>query len=280
MQDGIILIDKEIGMTSRQVDNAIGRLFHTHHVGHLGTLDPFASGLLVVCLNKGGKFLPYLEGGRKTYRATLRLGTSTSTGDPTGQITETLPVKTYEKSEIEGVLVSFLGRSVQIPPMTSAIKIDGTALYKLAHKGEEIERKGREIEVHSISLDSYGGDEVSFTCGVSSGTYVRVLGEDIAKKLGTIGHLTSLRRTSVGKMDVKDAHKLEEVDEGKIIDPSGFVELPRQELNEQGYKMALNGMKLRFNRGEERLLVIYQGKAIAIYERMEEGRYKSIRGLF
>ena len=129
MNDGIILLNKDKGMTSRNVDNAIGHLFHTKRVGHLGTLDPFATGLLVIGVNKGTKFLTYLDDSKKTYIAKLHLGKKTSTGDIDGEIFEEKDVPNFSQEEIEEVFASFLGEGEQIPPMTSAIKIDGVPLY-------------------------------------------------------------------------------------------------------------------------------------------------------
>ena len=138
---GLILIDKPEGMTSREVDNRIGRRFGTHKVGHLGTLDPFATGLLVVAVNRGTKFLPYILDGEKTYQAVLKLGQKNSSGDKTDPIIEEKEVPELDEKKIQDALASMLGKQLQTPPMTSAKKVDGVALYKQAHKGVEVERK-------------------------------------------------------------------------------------------------------------------------------------------
>ena len=282
MKSGIILLDKSIGMTSREADNRVGRLFSTRKVGHLGTLDPFASGLLLIALNGGTKFLPYLDDEEKTYEASLLLGEKSSTGDKEGEIIERKEVPFLKESAIKEALLSFLGESLQLPPMYSAIKINGTPLYKLAHKGEEIERKKRIIKVHSIELLSIKEHTISFRCTVSKGTYIRVLGEDIASKLGTVGHLTSLRRTSVGAISVDKAVHLDEIEESSIVDPTPFLtSFPHLEVDMGTSKMAKDGRKL-FLGGEygEKLLLTHGGTALAIYTRIEGGFYKAERGLF
>ncbi len=282
MKSGIILLDKSIGMTSREADNRIGRLFSTHKVGHLGTLDPFASGLLLIAVNGGSKFLPYLNDEEKTYEASLLLGERSSTGDNEGEIIERKEVPILSESLVKEALLSFLGESLQLPPMSSAIKINGTPLYKLAHKGEEIERKKRLIKVYAIELLSIEGNAVSFRCTVSKGTYIRALGEDIASKLGTVGHLVSLRRTYIGEISVDKAIPIEEVNESSVLDPTPFLtSFFHLEVDEKASKMARDGRELDL-KGEypERLLLTHEGIALAVYAKKEGSIYKSERGLF
>ncbi len=280
MNDGIILLDKEAGVTSRKVDNLIQRKFAPCKAGHLGTLDPFATGLLIVGVNKGGKYFPYLPDGKKTYVATLKLGVKTTTGDIEGEVEELKSVPPLTKREIECTLSLFLGKSMQIPPMTSAIKVDGCALYKLAHKGKEVERKPREIEIEEIKLLSYEKDEITFEATVSKGTYVRVLGEDIAAKLGTVGYLTALRRVKIGDISVIDAVKMEEVNENSIIDPTPYVALPHVEVNSETKKKVENGVKLPLKEKDVQVLLTCEGKSLAVYEKKEDGLFHSVRGLF
>lgn len=279
MASGLILLDKPAGMTSRMVDNTLQKLFHTRRVGHLGTLDPFATGLLIVAINEGTKYLPYLPDEEKTYVAKLVLGKKTSTGDLTGETLESTAIPGLNQEQVEGVLRSFLGESTQIPPMTSAIKKDGVALYKLAHKGMEIKREGRKIFIHQIKLISLDKDSLVFEATVSKGTYIRTLGEGIALKLGTLGYLESLRRTKVGDIDVSKAISMEEVDEDKLLDPSLFIGYPRIELNEATYTKAHNGVKLSFDIASPRILLVYNDKPIAIYEREGGTLYRCLRGL-
>lgn len=281
MNDGILILDKDSGVTSRQVDNQVGRLFSTRHVGHLGTLDPFATGLLIVGVGKGNKFLPYLSDGRKTYIASLKLGIATDSGDLTGKEIAREPIPRLTDKEIAATLQDFVGKSLQIPPMTSAIKVGGEALYKKARRGEEIERKPREIEVFEIAMLLRLGSRVDFLVSVSAGTYIRVLGEDIAKRLGTIGHLLALRRIKVGNIDIRAAKKLSHLSNDDLLEPSPYVELPRIEVDEQGRSRVLNGMKMKLSSNEGKVLLTYEGVGLAVYAyRPEDGYYHSLRGLF
>ena len=279
MTAGLLLIDKGEGVTSRYVDNRIQRLFHTRKVGHLGTLDPFATGLLIVAVNEATKYLPFLPDEDKTYVASLRLGIKTSTGDKTGEQIETTVVPNLTKEKVVEALNTFLGESEQLPPMTSAIKVDGTALYKLAHKGEEIERKKRKIFVHEIGLLSMEGDMITFYAKVSKGTYMRVLGEDIAVCLGTVGYLESLRRTKVGDITLEKAIKLEDVKEEDLVNPADFVMLPRIEVENEDLDKVRNGVRLSFSSISTHILLTHEGKGLAVYEKTEEGPYRCLRGL-
>lgn len=281
MEDGILFIDKPVGLTSRQVDNTVGKLFRTRSVGHLGTLDPFASGLLILGINKGNKFLPYLGDSTKSYMARLCLGKKTSTGDPTGEVIESKDVPHLELDQIKQVLQGFLGKGSQIPPMTSAIKVNGEALYKKAHKGEEIERKPREIEIFSLNLIYYDAPYLDFTCTVSSGTYIRTLGEDIASKLGTVGYLTDLRRTSIGKHLLSLAKPLEEITLDDLQEPSFYVrDYKHIEVSNEKLKKVKNGMTIIENIDYGHIIMYTEnGKGIAIYENRGDLHYHCLRGL-
>jgi tRNA pseudouridine55 synthase len=282
MENGIVLLDKDAGVSSRDVDDALEKLFHTKKVGHLGTLDPFATGLLVIGLNKGTKFLPYLDDSKKSYIATLKLGFHSSTGDPEGEITAGNPVPELTKEGIAQVLSGFVGKSEQLPPMTSAIKVNGEALYKAAHRGEEVERKKRAIEIYSINLISFEKNEIVFTTTVSRGTYIRVLGEDIAQALKSVGYLTSLRRLSIGDFRLDLAKKLSDLTENDVMDPTLFIHTMKHiEIDEADLDRVKNGapMTLAQDYGEKVLLVLHEN-AIAVYARTRDAFYHSERGLF
>lgn len=284
MNDGILIINKKSGLTSRNVDNAIGHFYGTKKVGHLGTLDPFATGLLVIGINKGTKFLPYLDDSRKTYVAKLKLGLKTSTGDLDGEIIQEKDVGNIDLETIKKVLTSFIGEGEQIPPMHSAIKINGEPLYKKAHKGIEIERKPRKINVFDLQMISFENDILTFEADVSRGTYIRVLGEDIAEKLGTIGHLISLERTKLGSFKIEEAVSLDSLDENSILDPSKYLtSFKTFELeDEEDVKAVFDGVMVYV--GEdlgERIVMLKDGKALAIYKRVQDTlTYKPERGLF
>lgn len=284
MNDGILIINKEAGLTSRNVDNAIGHFYGTKKVGHLGTLDPFATGLLVIGINKGTKFLPYLDDSRKTYVAALKLGIKTSTGDLTGEVVQEKDIGNLNEEKIKETLKTFLGDSEQIPPMHSAIKIDGEPLYKKAHKGIEIERKPRKIHVFDLKLISCKDNIITFEADVSRGTYIRVLGEDIASKLGTVGHLVSLERTILGPFKVEDAIKLSSLNENSIVDPSLYLTSFKSfEIeDEEDLKAVYGGVMIYV--GEdlgEQIVIKKDGKALAIYKKVQDTlTYKPERGLF
>lgn len=282
MENGIILIDKEIGFTSREVDNAIMKLFSSRHVGHLGTLDPFASGLLVLGLNKGTKYLPYLDDSMKSYIAKLSLGESTTTGDTEGEKKEEKGVPPLSAESIAEVLKSFLGDIEQVPPMTSAIKINGEELYKKAHRGEVVPREPRKVHVFTLNLISFDRREIVFSCTVGTGTYIRTLGEDIAIKLGTVGHLVSLRRLGIGPFLVNAARTLDKVSAYDVLNPAPFVTtMPRLEIDEATAKKAKNGVALELkDQTAEKVLLSQDRVGIAVYKRAANGLYVSERGLF
>lgn len=282
LHQGILLLDKEAGVTSRRIDNILQKRFQTKKVGHLGTLDPFATGLLIVAVGKATKCLPYLESDYKTYQATLKLGEKTSTGDPEGEVVMVKAPSCHEKEEIQFCLDSFLGFSEQLPPMTSAIKIEGVPLYKKARKGLEVERKKRKIEVKSIRLLSLEGDIVRFEATVSAGTYMRSLGEDIAEKLGEIGHLTELRRTEVGSLSVSLAKKLGEISEEDFLSPGPLLNMRKIQVQGKQKEDVLNGKPLRLQGIEDPLVALLDGEeALAVYSYSEEKQaYTCLRGLF
>ena len=280
MDGGILYIDKEENMTSREVDNALQRLFHTRRVGHLGTLDPFATGLLIVAIGEATKCLPFYEDEDKTYVAELRLGFSTQTGDLTGSVKERKEVPELSKQRIEEVLSSFLGEYMQVPPMTSATRIEGKHLYELAHKGIEIKREAKKRFIYSLSLLDFEGEYVRFEAKVSKGTYIRTLGEDIAASLGTLGHLSSLRRTKIGEIGLEKAIRLDDVRPDCLKDPYLLLPFRKVLLSKEDSIRARNGVKLCFDYKEDTLFVCdNEGKAIAIYEREKERLYRVKRGI-
>lgn len=284
MNDGIILLDKEAGLTSRAVDNLLQKKLGTRHIGHLGTLDPFATGLLVIGVNKGTKLLAYLDDAKKSYIATLRLGGKTLSGDLTDPVVESKEIPTIDDELITGVLRGFLGKSTAKVPSFSAIKVNGEALYKAAHRGEDNSvGLTREREVFSLNLVAYSKPDIVFTVTVSKGTYIRTLGEDIAERLGTLGYLTALRRLSVGPFMVDKAVKIEALNEESIFDPTIFIRgMKHFELDEAGVFKALNGQRISLPKeySGNTVLLTKDGMAFAVYQRDEDGLYHSLRGLF
>lgn len=212
---GVLLIDKPQGMTSQQVVSKVKYLLKsevhdTKKAGHTGTLDPMATGLLPICLGEATKFSHYQLDAVKSYQATIKLGEQTDTGDAEGQMIATAPVPNVTQAMLDNVTQQFLGEITQIPPMYSALKKDGKKLYELAREGIEIERAVRNLTIYKLSLAILSDQELKLTITCSKGTYVRVLGEDIAKALGTVGHLTALRRLQTGDFDIANAITLAE----------------------------------------------------------------------
>ncbi|HOC81203.1 MAG TPA: tRNA pseudouridine(55) synthase TruB, partial [Bacilli bacterium] len=248
-KSGILLLDKTIGPTSRQVVNGVSSLLKTKKVGHVGTLDPFASGLLILTVNQATKIGAYLEVLDKTYVAKINLGKKTDTGDLTGQVIASEKVaKNLGSAKINDVLQSFLGKRTQIPPMFSALKREGKPLYKYAREGIEVERKPRNIEIFDIHLISYENDIVEFQSRVSKGTYIRTLGEEIAVALGTLGHLVSLRRTAIGNFKIEDAIPLEDVNFDQLIPMrKALSHLPSIEVDDLVAIDIKNGRSLKLN---------------------------------
>ena len=280
MVNGSLLINKEIGLTSRQEVNNVSRKLGQKKAGHIGTLDPFADGLLVVLLGSSTKISPFLETMDKTYMSTLKLGSKTNTGDLTGEMVETKNIPELSKTKICEVFQGFLGKTTQIPPIFSALKVDGQPMYKYARKGIEIERKPREIEIFKLDLLSFEKDEITFIAKVSKGTYIRTLGEDIAEKLGTVGHLTKLTRLEVGPYSLKDAKRSSEVTEADLIPISKMLShLSSLEVDGELAKKVLNGMHVKLSTNQETILLKDKDGIIALYKREPNGYYSCVRGL-
>ena len=206
---GVLLLDKAPDISSNGALGKARRLFGAAKAGHTGTLDPFATGLLPIAFGEASKFSRFLLDASKGYTALIKLGVRTSTGDTEGEVIERIAVA-VDRSSIESVLHSFVGSRQQVPPMHSALKRDGVPLYKLARQGIEVERAPRDITIHELRLLGWDGvDELRVTVLCSKGTYIRVLGEDIAKALGSVAHLTQLRRTHVGGLKLDAAMTLD-----------------------------------------------------------------------
>jgi tRNA pseudouridine55 synthase len=214
MTDGMILIDKPADMTSFGVVARVRRLLSQQQgkkvkVGHTGTLDPFATGLMIIVVGKECKNAEHYSKLDKVYEATIRLGQSSTTGDPEGEITDDFS-RVPADHEIDGALATFIGSIKQRPPIYSAIKIDGQRAYKLARAGKVVEMPERTITIHSLDLVDYTYPELKIRTHVSSGTYIRTLAEDIGRHLGTNAYCSQLRRTAIGEWKIEDAQTLEQ----------------------------------------------------------------------
>ena len=271
--DGILLLNKPAGLTSNQALQRVKRLYRAKKAGHTGSLDPAATGMLPLCFGEATKVCAFLLDADKTYRVTARLGSRTDTGDATGAELETAKVPELDATRWREVLESFLGESLQVPPMYSALKQGGKRLYELARKGQTVEREARPIRVYAIELLEIAGSRLVFRVHCSKGTYVRTLVEDIAARAGTLAHTASLHRESVGGFtsgDMLEMGAIEAIAErgdaalrGRLLPPdAALAAMPALELD------ATSAAK--FSAGQEILL---PGAAstglVRVYERGE-----------
>lgn len=207
--NGILLLDKPLGFSSNQALQKIKWLLKAAKAGHTGTLDPLATGLLPLCFGEATKFAHYLTDADKTYVATIKLGITTSTGDAEGAVLSTQPVNVNQAAFVKASQ-QFIGEISQVPPMYSALKFEGKALYEYARAGVEIERQSRLVTIHSIKIHSFSGDVAVITVTCSKGTYIRTLAEDIGKQLGCGAHLIGLRRIATANYDISQAITIEQ----------------------------------------------------------------------
>ena len=280
MNSGSLLIDKRVGVTSREEVNFLSKKLGIKKAGHIGTLDPFADGLLIVLFGSSTKISPFLETMDKEYIATLSLGKKTNSGDLTGEVIIEKDVPVLSNERINEVFQSFKGKQNQLPPLLSAIKVNGKPLYKYARSGEEITRKEREIEIYSLDLISFSNNEIVFKARVSKGTYIRTLGEDIAERLGTVGHLVKLTRTKIGNYSLKDAKSVDEVSEDDFVPILKMLShIKTITVDKDIAKKALNGVALKFDSKDDLLLIKDIDDVIAIYKKQSNGVYSCLRGL-
>lgn len=260
--DGIIVINKQKGCTSHDIVYKVKKILK-EKVGHTGTLDPNATGVLPLLIGEGTKLSKYLIEHDKIYKATIFLGKETTTLDVEGEVIKEKKVD-FQKLTLENVnevLNSFLGKQEQIPPIYSAIKVNGKKLYDYARNGQEVEIKPRTIEIYDIKLDSIDENRITYTVKCSKGTYIRTLCKDIAEKLDTVGYMEDLQRQEVGKFNIKDSITVEELekninskeffDKYFISIEKFFKEKEKLQLNEKGLNLFLNGVRLTRNIKED-----------------------------
>jgi tRNA pseudouridine55 synthase len=219
--DGIVLLDKPPGMTSTQALQRVRRHLQAEKAGHAGTLDPMATGMLPLCFGQATKACGTLLGRRKAYRATVRLGLTTDTGDADGQVIAEAPVPEVGAAALERALAGLRGERLQVPPMYSALKRDGRPLYELARRGEEVERAARPITIESLRAPGWTGNELEIEVVCSKGTYIRVLAEEIAARLGTRAHLSALRRLWVEPFEGASLVTLADIEATPAATPGG-----------------------------------------------------------
>lgn len=220
-KEGIVVINKPSGMTSHDVVSCVRRIFKMRRVGHAGTLDPLATGVLVILLGKSTKLFGKFEGFDKAYKATMIFGTRTTTADIQGKVVEQVPFEHLTRSQVENALKEFIGEVEQVPPMVSAVKRNGKRLYELARKGIEVAREARKIRIDKLQLIDFNLPKAQFYLECSKGTYVRKLAEDIAEKMGCVACIAQIERTIVGPFEINQAVRLEDLKEEHIRRWSG-----------------------------------------------------------
>ena len=273
--DGIFNIYKEKGFTSHDVVAIVRRTIHMKKVGHTGTLDPDAEGVLPVCVGKGTKLSDVIMDGRKSYRAMLRMGMTTTTEDASGEVLETKEVD-FNEDRIREVVASFIGKLEQVPPMYSAVKVNGKKLYELAREGKEIERKSRTIEVYDIRIRQFlPPDRVEIDVDCSKGTYIRTLCSDIGKALGCGGHMAELLRTRTGAFSLENAIKLDElkalaeqekVETVLLTMEEALEDFPVVKVSEKSQKFLYNGGKIQERFLTEKPATLTEGEIVATYD--------------
>lgn len=237
---GVLLLDKPHGISSNTALQHAKRLYQAAKAGHTGNLDPIATGLLPICFGEATKFSQFLLDANKTYQAVFKLGQTTTTGDSEGEVTSRCPVN-VPRAQVEQALQQFIGPILQIPPMHSALKFQGKALYTYARAGVKIERAAREVTIYSLTLDAFTVDELTVTVECSKGTYIRVLAEDLGRALGCGAFMQALRRTRTGGFEIDQAVTLEQLDgmtledrDARLLPPDSLLgELPKITLDRE-----------------------------------------------
>ena len=283
--NGIVIIDKPQGWTSQDVTARLRRVFRTKRIGHGGTLDPMATGVLPVFVGRATRAVEFFEHAEKTYETVLRLGVITDTQDTEGRILEEAPAEVSD-DKIRQTLSGFRGEQQQIPPMYSAVKINGRKLYEMARKGLEVERQPRMITIHELTFIGRDGPDVSLRVRCSKGTYIRTLCADIGNALGCGGCMASLRRTSAGEYTLQDAVPLQELldasDAGDYLRPvdSMFSELPAAVLTESQERRCRCGNPFRTDLADGRCRVYSADGEFLMLAEVQGGIMKTVKSFF
>ncbi len=270
--NGVAVVDKPAGMTSHDVVDRVRKIFSTRKVGHAGTLDPDATGILVLGVGTATRLLSFAQHGPKRYVAEAQFGTTTTTQDASGEVLEEKPVDLHP-DEIRAAAAAFVGSISQVPPMVSAVKVAGERLYKKARRGETIERDPREITIHHLELTRFDGsrERASFDVVCSPGTYVRTLIHDLGQSLGCGAHLVALRRTAASGFTETEATPLEDLTTEDLRPPIEIVRaLPQVKLADEAAALVADGRPLpdddSYEQGQK-VALVHEGELVAVYER-------------
>lgn len=279
--DAIILLNKPTGMTSFDAVARVRKTFHEKKVGHTGTLDPEASGLLIILLGRYTKFIPYSVCDHKQYEATFQMGLLSDTQDIWGQIIERKQPSVYTQKQLDEAAKKFSGEIMQIPPMYSAIKKDGKKLYELARQGITVEREPRKTVIENLEVHHLHDDIYSLKASVSSGTYIRTLIQDYAESLGEYAVMTSLVRTGIEDITLDEAVTMEELGSEKgIVSPMRILN-PAWPLVETDCEADIrNGKRIFLETEHDQLICTHNGQILAAYQREKGKQFRCVRGLF
>lgn len=275
--NGILLIKKEAGMSSHDVVARLRRILKTKKIGHSGTLDPDATGVLLVLVNNACKILPYLEDTDKEYQAELVLGKRTTTDDIFGEVLETKEI--HEINDFQGVLNTFLGEQQQLPPMVSSVRVNGKKLYEYARQGIEVERPIRNVKIYDIK--AINEQDMVFQVSCSSGTYIRSLCVDIAAKTDNVGCMGHLIRTKVGRFTLSDCVTLDEVEQGnyKLFDIyDALSHFPM--INYEPIQNIYHGKTVEIVSDEDEVVIVKDKVVVAVYKRHHGNWFSCARGLW
>ena len=279
--DAVILLNKPAGMTSFDAVAKCRRIFHERKIGHTGTLDPEASGLMIILLGKYTKLLPYCVKNHKAYQATLKLGEMTDTEDIWGTIINTKTPSIHTEVEIDNAVQSLTGDILQVPPMYSALKKDGKKLYEYARQGIEIEREARPVHISSLKVEKIDGLNYCMDAVVSSGTYIRTLIADFGKQLNELAIMSSLVRTKIEHLSLEDACSFEDLESGKaFLSPIQVIDPTYKIVETDRVTDIKNGKRIKLDITDSQVIFTSNGELLAAYALQEDGLYHCLRGLF
>ena len=283
--NGIVIVDKPQGWTSQDVTARLRRVFSTRRIGHGGTLDPMATGVLPVFVGRATRAVEFFEHAEKTYETVLRFGVKTDTQDITGTVLEERPVELTEQQVLD-VLPAFRGEILQVPPMYSALKVNGQKLYDLARKGKEVERQPRPITIHELELLGFDGREVKLRVRCSKGTYIRTLCEDIGQALGCLGCMAALRRTQAGEYTIAQSVPLQNLLEAEHPEEyllgmdSPFRNYPAVTLTENQEKRCRNGNPFTLRVPDGTYRAYGKDGTFLMLARVENGVMETVKSFF
>lgn len=279
--DAVILLNKPAGMTSFDAVAKCRKIFHERKIGHTGTLDPEASGLIIILLGKYTKLLPYCVKNHKAYQATLKLGEMTDTEDVWGTVINTKTPSIHTEAEIANAVQSLTGDILQVPPMYSALKKDGKKLYEYARQGIEVEREARPVHISSLKVEKI--DELNYRMDavVSSGTYIRTLIADFGKQLNELAIMSSLVRTKIEHLSLEDACSFEDLESGKaFLSPIQVIDPTYKIVETDRVTDIKNGKRIKLDITDSQVIFTSNGELLAAYALQEDGLYHCLRGLF